>query len=137
VAYAIAMDALSHDGPANKTRVPATTCLEQLMPGIDPATFPQGYAAGVTRMNQELSDTSIFTDAEPELACYVFAACRLASSVSNAPVAQGPQQNLTPNAPQPTHPATGGESRLPIAAVLVGLSVLLRRTLRRTFNDAR
>ncbi len=67
VAYALAVDALDHDGPADPKRVPLTTCVQVLHPGIDPVTGPlDGLAA--------LQDYSAYeakqVTKEPALACY-------------------------------------------------------------------
>jgi hypothetical protein len=75
VAYALAIDALDHDGPADKARIPASTCAQPYMPGIDPATGP---AAGFQALVNNESSTGPETPAEPPLACYVFASCRQA-----------------------------------------------------------
>lgn len=45
VGYAIALDALDHDGPAVPDRVDRAACLEPFMPGVDPVTFPADFAA--------------------------------------------------------------------------------------------
>jgi triacylglycerol esterase/lipase EstA (alpha/beta hydrolase family) len=51
-AYELSLDALTHPGPANPSRVAATTCLSPLMPGIDPSTFPADYAQTVASGGQ-------------------------------------------------------------------------------------
>jgi pimeloyl-ACP methyl ester carboxylesterase len=70
VAFALAMDALSHPGPAIPTDIPKSVCNEKLMPGINPLTFgPDAAAAAVdTEDSAALSVTS-----EPALPCYVYA----------------------------------------------------------------
>jgi pimeloyl-ACP methyl ester carboxylesterase len=73
-AYQIALDALSHPGPASPSRVARTACLDPLMPGIDPVTFPANYA----RTNASVATTVAtypHSPAEPPLACYVTATC--------------------------------------------------------------
>lgn len=45
VAYALATDALTHDGPADPSRVPASTCGQLFMPGVNPLTFATDLAA--------------------------------------------------------------------------------------------
>jgi pimeloyl-ACP methyl ester carboxylesterase len=82
VAYALAIDALSHPGPAIPTEIPRSVCNEKLIPAIDPLTFgPDAAAAAVdTEDSAALSVTS-----EPALPCYVYAtgcgATRKASTV--------------------------------------------------------
>jgi putative serine esterase DUF676 len=80
VAYALAVDALTHPGPANPSRIDSgSLCSEPLMPGVNPVTFPADAAA-------TLADdlTNIFTHpptpAEPPLKCYVTASCGRAAT---------------------------------------------------------
>jgi triacylglycerol esterase/lipase EstA (alpha/beta hydrolase family) len=73
-AYQLALDALSHPGPANPARVAATTCLSPLMPGIDPSTFSADYAQTLASVATTVA-TSPRTKSEPPLACYVTATC--------------------------------------------------------------
>jgi hypothetical protein len=75
-AYQLAVDALTHPGPADPSRVAATTCLSPLMPGIDPATFATNYANTVTSVGAAVASAPQ-TSAEPPLACYVTATCPL------------------------------------------------------------
>jgi hypothetical protein len=74
-AYALAIDALTHPGPADPSRLdPNAVCLQRLMSGVNPVTFPTDAAS-------TLADdlTNIFTHpptpAEPPLKCYVTASC--------------------------------------------------------------
>lgn len=68
-AWLIALDALTHAGPANLSRIPRATCGRLLMPGVNRATFP-------TDMAQALSHTAQSTlgakqlSAEPPLRAY-------------------------------------------------------------------
>jgi triacylglycerol esterase/lipase EstA (alpha/beta hydrolase family) len=71
-AYALAIDALEHDGPADAARVPVTVCAQPLQPGVDPATGP---AAGLQALYDDESSTGPETKEEPPLACYVTASC--------------------------------------------------------------
>ncbi len=72
IASALAIDALTHRGPADSARVAASTCLILLMPGIDPATFPENYAQTLASIASTLA-TYPHTSAEPPLACYATA----------------------------------------------------------------
>jgi triacylglycerol esterase/lipase EstA (alpha/beta hydrolase family) len=72
VAYALAIDALSHDGPADPSQIPVTVCAQPLMPGINPTTFP--LDAGHAAFDVETSSGDTVTH-EPPLACYVNGAC--------------------------------------------------------------
>jgi hypothetical protein len=80
VAYALAIDALTHDGPADPARVPVATCAEPYMPGVDPATGP---AAGAQAFYNNQSSTGPESQSEPPLACYVFASCKTTASTGS------------------------------------------------------
>ena len=73
-AWAIALDALTHPGPADPARVPRSTCSDGFMPGVNPHTFAVQF--GIT---DALVATTLLTyphvSAEPPLACYVTASC--------------------------------------------------------------
>lgn len=72
VGYALAVDALTHDGPAVPARLPLTTCTKLLMPGVDPLTFPGKY---VDLWNKVLAELVVFphVTSEPALKPYVYA----------------------------------------------------------------
>jgi hypothetical protein len=74
VAYALVIDALSHDGPADPARISPSVCTQPLMPGIDPVTFPTDTAASTAALEQAFA-TYPAVKAEPPLACYVTASC--------------------------------------------------------------
>jgi len=44
VTYAIAMDALNHDGPADPARIDRAVCNQAFAPFVNPVTFPADYA---------------------------------------------------------------------------------------------
>jgi hypothetical protein len=86
VAYALAVDALTHPGPAELTRISKSVCAQAYMPGVDLATvqlelsalagapgllsvFPPGSAGAPA-----LAGAPVLTS-EPPLDCYVFATC--------------------------------------------------------------
>jgi triacylglycerol esterase/lipase EstA (alpha/beta hydrolase family) len=75
VAYALAVDALTHPGPADPSRLDPGVCSQTLMPGVDPATFVGNYAnqaafiAGAVAAADQVP-------AEPPLACYVTTSCK-------------------------------------------------------------
>ena len=73
-AYAIAMDALTHPGPADPARVSSSVCLDPLMPGVDPLTFATDFAQMGAVVATTLA-TYPHVSAEPPLACYVTASC--------------------------------------------------------------
>ena len=83
VAYALAIDALTHPGPADPARIPASVCSQGTMPGVAPnlntltqllaavptlASVTLGFTAGV------IAGAPVVTS-EPALACYVTAGC--------------------------------------------------------------
>jgi triacylglycerol esterase/lipase EstA (alpha/beta hydrolase family) len=68
VAYSLAIDALTHNGPAKKSRIPLTVCAQPFQPGVNPATFATD-AGGAAVALESSSYTKI--PAEPKLACYV------------------------------------------------------------------
>jgi hypothetical protein len=73
VAYALAIDALTHPGPANPSRVAAGVCLQGLMPGVNPLTFATDLASAATVLATTIA-TYPHVSSEPPLACYVLAA---------------------------------------------------------------
>ncbi len=72
VAYALAVDALTHDGPADPARVSRAVCAQALQPGVNPVTFPQDSSAALISFETYEPRT---VPAEPALACYTTAAC--------------------------------------------------------------
>jgi hypothetical protein len=67
IAYALAMDAIANDGPADPKRVPLTVCAEPFHEGYDPVTGPASVAAAVASF-QSYEPRKV--DREPPLACY-------------------------------------------------------------------
>ena len=78
-AYALAVDAITHSGPADPSRVSRTVCLDPLMPGVDPVAFPVNFAKTNAAVATTLA-TYPHVPAEPRLACYVTATCPRFSS---------------------------------------------------------
>ncbi|GAB3581542.1 hypothetical protein GCM10027445_53560 [Amycolatopsis endophytica] len=72
-AYAIAMDALDHPGPADPARIPREACGHLFMPGVDPVRFATDYAALAGVVGEQLALHSR-VPAEPPLKSYVYAA---------------------------------------------------------------
>jgi triacylglycerol esterase/lipase EstA (alpha/beta hydrolase family) len=70
VAYALAIDALIHDGPADPARIDRAVCGEEFQPGVDPTTFPVIYlpVLGTAIYRQA---TAPRVDREPPLRPYV------------------------------------------------------------------
>ena len=78
VAYDLAVDALEHPGPADPARAQASdpgicTPLE-LMPGINPMTYPADLASAAADLAANTAAAKQI-NAEPPLACYVTASC--------------------------------------------------------------
>jgi hypothetical protein len=82
VAYALAVDALTHPGPADPGRVAPSVCAELAMPGVNPANVDQylqilAGAPGLLAVSTPVNVVAVREwSHEPPLACYVFAACR-------------------------------------------------------------
>ena len=82
VAYALAVDALTHPGPADPKRVPSSVCAQTLMPGVNPTdanTYAQllAGAPGLLSVASPVSVVGVPTvRSEPALDCYVFASPR-------------------------------------------------------------
>jgi len=76
VGWALALDALTHPGPADPARISRRVCASPLMPGVDPLTFPADYAAFGAFIASSVAHAPEVS-AEPPLRCYVFArGCR-------------------------------------------------------------
>ena len=73
VGFALALDALTHPGPARPARIPVAVCAQAFQPGVDPATFPRDYAAFLGFIARSIAGAER-VGAEPPLRCYVFAA---------------------------------------------------------------
>ncbi len=73
VGYALAIDALTHAGPADAARIATTVCAQPFQPGVNPATFATDYAGYVAFIGQSAAGAQRIA-AEPPLRCYVFAA---------------------------------------------------------------
>ncbi|MCF7547542.1 alpha/beta fold hydrolase [Pseudonocardia sp. WMMC193] len=72
VAYALAMDALDHDGPADPARIDPAACTEVFMPGVNPLTFATDYGAAMTLIGTQLA-LAPRVASEPELRPYTLA----------------------------------------------------------------
>jgi triacylglycerol esterase/lipase EstA (alpha/beta hydrolase family) len=72
VGYAIAMDALTHPGPAVAARISGSVCLQPFQPGVDPLTFATDYAAFLAYAGDSTGNAPDVA-AEPPLKRYVFA----------------------------------------------------------------
>ena len=69
VADALALDALTHAGPADPKRIPADTCQQTFIPHGDP-TGSYVFLEGVARLVVGLSDPQRWVDQEPPVPAY-------------------------------------------------------------------
>jgi triacylglycerol esterase/lipase EstA (alpha/beta hydrolase family) len=70
VSYALAIDALTHDGPADPGRIDRTVCTQEFAPGVDPVTSPpSGLNAVAAVMIQQATADRV--NEEPPLRPYV------------------------------------------------------------------
>lgn len=74
VGWAIAHDAITHDGPAEPARIDRGVCDQPFMPGVDPATFAVDYARFVGTVGPAQAQSE-YVPAEPPLKCYATATC--------------------------------------------------------------
>lgn len=74
VAYALAIDALTHRGPADPARLGVSTCTHPFMPGVDRSTFVRDYGRELAFIGRVIA-TSPRVSREPPLACYTTASC--------------------------------------------------------------
>ena len=79
VGYALAIDAFTHPGVADPSRISPTICAQPFQPGVDPSTFPSDYARYLQAIGQAQQEAPQVS-AEPPLACYVFASWPIATA---------------------------------------------------------
>ena len=83
--YAIIVDALTHDGPADISRIPKSACFKGIMPGV---ATPAAAVAAITLIRPAIGTLAILPGplpnpvvsepiqhAEPPVPCYAFATC--------------------------------------------------------------
>jgi hypothetical protein len=83
VAWALARDALDHDGPADAARIGRGVCARLFMPGVDAAAFAVNYARYAATIGRAVL-LGEQVRSEPPLRCYVTSTCPAAAA---APVA--------------------------------------------------
>lgn len=69
VGYAAVIDAITHDGPAKKSRISRSTCFQGIFAGIDPVAFPFNFAGLAATAGHQLLFAPRVA-AEPALAAY-------------------------------------------------------------------
>ncbi|MGH3319731.1 MAG: esterase/lipase family protein [Streptosporangiaceae bacterium] len=72
VAYALAMDALTHRGPADPARISRSVCGRPFMPAVDPVTFPTNETQILGVVADQVA-TYPHVAQPPPLKCYVYA----------------------------------------------------------------
>src|SRR4051812_118876 len=70
VGYALAIDALTHAGPADPSRFDPALCAQPAQPGVNPATGPADALAAYGKVLNQFGTGSPSLTAEPPLACY-------------------------------------------------------------------
>ncbi len=83
--YAIIVDAMAHEGPADIARIPKSACLKGIMPGV---ATPAAAAAAITLIRPAIGTLAILPGplpnpvvsepvqyTEPPVPCYAFATC--------------------------------------------------------------
>jgi pimeloyl-ACP methyl ester carboxylesterase len=74
VAYALALDAISHPGPANPQRVAKSVCSQLFMPGVQPLDFPFSFLNLTAGIASQLVGAPQVSK-EPALKCYATGGC--------------------------------------------------------------
>jgi hypothetical protein len=74
VAYALALDAIEHPGPADAGRIPASVCRQLFMPGVNVASFATDEAQFAAEVATAIASAKQIPK-EPPLRCYVTASC--------------------------------------------------------------
>jgi len=93
-AYALAIDALSHPGPAVPSNIPtATVCTNPLMPGINPLTYLSDLAGSLAGFAANTASAPQVR-AEPPLRCYVTASCGDDPATVPAPTGAAPKSKV-------------------------------------------
>jgi triacylglycerol esterase/lipase EstA (alpha/beta hydrolase family) len=128
--YALAMDALTHDGPANPARVPAATCAAPLMPGVDAANLQGNLTALsaapglISVLGVNLVGVPLVTE-EPALKSYVFAKAGTASGGGAATATRRARLRITPGRIR-----AGRTTRLRLRTTTTAGAVLSRERVR-------
>lgn len=104
VGYALVVDALVHDGPADPSRLSPTVCTQLFLPGVDPLEVPGRLVDLAGVIAQSLLAAPLLP-AEPPLACYVTTSCETAEPPDRDAAAID-----AADGPAPSPPAPGGGS---------------------------
>lgn len=68
-AFGLVLDALSHPGPAEPSRIDASVCAQPTMPDVDPASMAQ-FSATLAALSNGLLNPANWVSAEPPLPPY-------------------------------------------------------------------
>ena len=91
VGYALVVDAFTHSGTADPSRISPTVCAEPVQPGVDQSSFASDYAGYLQNVGQGQQNAPQVS-AEPPQQCYVFASCHWASP-GGAPATRRPKHS--------------------------------------------
>lgn len=83
VAWAVALDALDHDGPADAGRIGRGVCTGLFMPGVNTIAFAANYARYTATIARAVL-LARQVPAEPPLRCYVTATCPVTAAPPTA-----------------------------------------------------
>lgn len=72
VAWAMVVDAITHPGPVDLSRIDANVCGQLLIPGLDPLTAIQGGGNALLHLTSAVASAPRLIS-EPALPCYVYA----------------------------------------------------------------
>jgi triacylglycerol esterase/lipase EstA (alpha/beta hydrolase family) len=76
VSFAVAIDALDHDGPAQPSRIDRSVCAQETMPGVTRAEANAKLQEYTPQILKALRPGGPRAKREPRLACYVKHRCR-------------------------------------------------------------
>jgi hypothetical protein len=131
VAHALVLDALGHAGPADPSRVAASTCFLPLAPGLDAADFAYVQAVALPNAGASTLVTGPKTGAEPPLAPYV-----AGEQASASPPASGPQPAGSPPTQAPGTSASVRGSSLAATGARPSMAVALMALAAALFGGA-
>ncbi len=108
VGYALALDALTHDGPADAGRFDITTCAQPFIPGTNPADLFS--VQGSTAFDGE------YVTEEPPLKAYATnASAHQDGSTEPTPAQPSEEPEPTPETTPPNHEVSVGEEEVDVA----------------------
>ena len=118
VAHALVIDALTHDGPSDPTRIGIEVCAMPFQPGVDVTTFAGDFAKFLQVIG-ESGGTVENTSSEPPLKCYVTATCE--TTVAPAVEGRASSTATTGDLPATGSSSLSGAGFVAIAGVAIAL----------------